>query len=503
VTVYAFSRLPAFNPNTNPASVAKSATGSVYDLGDTGFLTPLNLTLVATNTVTTTLISDANGMFPDFTLVDRTQCAFKSGTQVFILTTTTPIPGPIGAASTVPGPPGPATTDASLLTAGTVADARLPTRLGDAALSSTYGRKQGAMEFSDDYSAKANGAPPAALTGQAYSLYSATNPNGIPTISGGYLTYADTDYLGGYSTIPLENGCVKLGASFALTAWTVGGGLAAIAAMEEDIKVTQAAGQGVPRSPFHLTIAPDSWGLSVFITKGGSPTTVISGLFTPNLVADGTTLHRVEGVIDTVNQKVYLTLPNGERHTASHPAMGVAAPFVFVEPYRDTNVAGKTKAKFRNFWADSRNAQPLAEAKALAKIPAGPIAVENMPGVQSDMVLNTTASAVAGVSASYIVPDSGTVIVTVEGLLDQTAAGPVYFGMFDESNALVAVRTVSTKITNGRFSLRMPLTTGTPGQAKTAKMCAYLGGTAAATLLLGNYGTPAIYAGASIMVTPT
>ena len=138
MTVYAFSRIPAFNPNTNPASVAKSATGSVYDLGDTGFLTPLNLTLVATNTVTTTLISDANGMFPDFTLVDRTQCAFKSGTQVFVLTTTTPIAGPTGPTSTVPGPPGPATTDASLLAAGTVADARLPTRLQDTALNSIY-----------------------------------------------------------------------------------------------------------------------------------------------------------------------------------------------------------------------------------------------------------------------------------------------------------------------------------------------------------------------------
>lgn len=138
MTVYAFSRIPAFNPNTNPASVAKSATGSVYDIGDTGFLTPLNLTLVATNTVTTTLISDANGMFPDFTLVDRTQCAFKSGTQVFVLTTSTPVPGPQGdpgPASIVPGPP---TTDASLLTAGTVADARLPVRLGDAALTATY-----------------------------------------------------------------------------------------------------------------------------------------------------------------------------------------------------------------------------------------------------------------------------------------------------------------------------------------------------------------------------
>jgi hypothetical protein len=137
-TPYAYSRIPAFNPNTNPASVAKSATGSVYDLGDTGFLTPLNLTLVATNTVTTSLISDANGMFPDFTLVDRTQCAFKSGTQVFVLTTSTPIPGPASTVAGPTGPAGPATTDASLLSAGTVDDARLPVTAQAATLSATY-----------------------------------------------------------------------------------------------------------------------------------------------------------------------------------------------------------------------------------------------------------------------------------------------------------------------------------------------------------------------------
>gem|GEM_PF-3697051 len=138
MTVYTYSRIPAFNPNTNPASVAKSASGSVYDPGDIGFLTPLNLTLVATNTVTTTLYSDSNGMFPDFTLDGRTQCAFKSGTIPFILTTTTPIPGPPSTVAGPTGPAGPATTDASLLSAGTVADARLPVTAQAATLAATY-----------------------------------------------------------------------------------------------------------------------------------------------------------------------------------------------------------------------------------------------------------------------------------------------------------------------------------------------------------------------------
>ncbi len=193
MTVYAFSRLPAFNPNTNPASVAKSATGSVYDLGDTGFLTPLNLTLVATNTVTTTLISDANGMFPDFTLVDRTQCAFKSGTQVFILTTSTPIPGPASTVAGPTGPAGPATTDASLLTAGTVADARLPVTAQAATLSATYA-KRGPTATTQTPADASGGGPgvsaavvgvdlPARILGQGVG-YNATSPFG-PTITDG------------------------------------------------------------------------------------------------------------------------------------------------------------------------------------------------------------------------------------------------------------------------------------------------------------------------------
>lgn len=149
MAVFTYSRIPAFNPNTSPTSVAKSATGSVYDIGDTGFLTPLNLTLVVGNVATTTLISDANGMFPDFTLLNRTSVVFKSGSISFVLTTSDPVPGPKGDTGTTgtTGPAGPATTDASLLTAGTVADGRLPGRLSDATLSATYAPATGSPNY--------------------------------------------------------------------------------------------------------------------------------------------------------------------------------------------------------------------------------------------------------------------------------------------------------------------------------------------------------------------
>ena len=140
MVAYTFSKLPTANFNTTPPSIARSATGSVYDVGDTGFTTPINMTLVVGGAVVTTISSDALGFLPDFTLDGRVNCVWKQTGSTFatVLTTSDPIPGPAGADSTVPGPPGPATTDASLLTAGTVADARLPTRLQDTSLNATY-----------------------------------------------------------------------------------------------------------------------------------------------------------------------------------------------------------------------------------------------------------------------------------------------------------------------------------------------------------------------------
>lgn len=143
MVAYTYSKLPTANFNTTPPSIARSATGSVYDVGDTGFTTPLNMTLVVGGAVVTTISSDALGFLPDFTLTGRVNCVWKQTGSSFatVLTTSDPIPGP---ASTVPGPTGPAgppTTDASLLSAGTVADARLPSRLQDAALTATYAAK--------------------------------------------------------------------------------------------------------------------------------------------------------------------------------------------------------------------------------------------------------------------------------------------------------------------------------------------------------------------------
>ncbi|MBT2567720.1 hypothetical protein J7I84_14670 [Arthrobacter sp. ISL-85] len=95
---YTYSRVAALNFNTTPATVAKSATGKVYAIGDTTFTTPLNITLVVGGLTTTSLSADANGFFPDFTVANRTSVVWKQGSSSFtsVLTTTDPVPGPKG-----------------------------------------------------------------------------------------------------------------------------------------------------------------------------------------------------------------------------------------------------------------------------------------------------------------------------------------------------------------------------------------------------------------------
>lgn len=98
MTDYTYSRVAALNFNTTPVTVGRSATGSVYAVGDTTFTTPLNVTLVVGGSTTTSISSDANGFFPDFTVANRTSVVFKQAGTSFtsVLTTTDPVPGPKG-----------------------------------------------------------------------------------------------------------------------------------------------------------------------------------------------------------------------------------------------------------------------------------------------------------------------------------------------------------------------------------------------------------------------
>jgi len=427
VTVYAFSRLPAFNPNTNPASVAKSATGSVYDIGDTGFLTPLNLTLVATNTVTTTLISDANGMFPDFTLVDRTQCAFKSGTQVFILTTTTPIAGPTGPASTVPGPPGPATTDASLLAAGTVADARLPTRLQDTALNATYASSseplaqtkvgQRAQIFHEPIG-KADGAISAGNvldSGQQVVNNVGQNPL---RYSGGQMVHTPGSTIGSSNAGYLQTQVTsdKVRRMFAKVAWPANA-LGAAAFVVPSAQWNQSAGV-LPVAGFHSThYGNGQWTCGVWNPAAGQ--------------AGHVEAHRLDINSGTsVTLQVTTTTPSSTQATAalSISSMTAATLKVALEGLSnvgagDVTVVGPFAGKYGVVWASSLGAVTMA-VSASAGTPAPTVTPYQGTGGTAGGVTDYADYATHG---RYATVWDGTLKPLDVWLFPETAQGIIFF----------------------------------------------------------------------------
>lgn len=185
MTAYTFSKLPTANFNTTPPSIARSATGSVYDIADTGFTTPLNMTLVVGGSVVTTISSDALGFLPDFTLDGRVKCVWKQAGSTFatVLTTSDPIPGP---ASTVPGPPGaPGVADDASMTAIANSD----TSAFKAALAATYASYVNLAKNPDTLIAGAVTVDGNNLVTSAAVLW----PDGTP----GTLTITSRDTLGG------------------------------------------------------------------------------------------------------------------------------------------------------------------------------------------------------------------------------------------------------------------------------------------------------------------
>lgn len=87
----------AINP-VAPITIARSASFSVYDLNDTTFTTPLNVTRLSDGVTTTTLLSDSNGYLPDFTVIDRNSVVLRTADGQFkkTIVTSSPVQGQKG-----------------------------------------------------------------------------------------------------------------------------------------------------------------------------------------------------------------------------------------------------------------------------------------------------------------------------------------------------------------------------------------------------------------------
>ena len=365
-------------------------------------------------------------------------------------------------------------------------------------------RAQTAAEFNEDFAQYTDGnLPSRALSGQAFSELYAT-PDARIRVDGGFASFGEDGELGGYATVELDRDVVRMGGQVTFTPYSAGGGLACWAATEEDIAITTAASEGIPRMAAHLTLSPEAVNVDVCTVKGGSVTNVGGYVFPAPLAADDSTLHQVELVIDKKRERAYLSIPGEDRWiTLSHPAFGLPARFTYFEPFRSAGTPWtKTQAKFRRTWADSRDVGVVDRTAPLTQVRSQAKRAESALGSDLTLTLTGTPSLVAAVDpVTFTYPQSGAVLVEASGLLDVTANGPVHLALFDASDALIAVETVATKTTHSGTARAIFALSGTPGEQATVKLGAYLGGSAAAQLIIGQASSPDRWGRARLIVT--
>lgn len=318
-------------------------------------------------------------------------------------------------------------------------------------------RKAAPFEVNETFNQYANGALTKTQTGIPIITYGATAA-AVPRIEAGTLTFDTTAIAGGYSSVQLAAPATRAGASFFFDAGSAAGGVACIAIMEKEIGASIGAGTGVPKSPMHLQITPTTWSLDVFITESSTPTTIAQGAFSTALATDGATIHSTEIVLDRINGKAYLTLPDGNVIEAASPHFKAPGTFVFWEPFRNT--VTQSRARFTEAWASSQSGAELPSARRMARLQKGSTWFAES-SVGADMTVSGTLTDVPGCAVTYSTPADGKVLVTLSAQIDSTAVGDVYFAIKYLGGGLLALRAVRG---TGYHSVTIPLTlTAGPG----------------------------------------
>lgn len=376
-----------------------------------------------------------------------------------------------------------------------------------ASLSSTYAARLAARsEYLDDFSQYSDGyLPTNAPTGETYVNHYAT-PAARIRVADGFATFDPTAIAGGYASVELSKDVVRIGGVVKFGPYSVDGGLAAWAITQEEIGSTVTAGLGLPAMAAHLQFSPKTISVQVGPTAGGALVNVFGYTFPTPLVADDAMEYLVELILDKANGCAYLLIPGeGRIVKMTHAAFSIPARWTYFEPYRNSagGATGKTLAKFRQVWADSRDLSAVGAAAAIAAAaPRSPLAVVSaMPEGDQTMTLTNTPTAVPGAEITFTFPPSGRVLLRFSAFVDVTVDGVVYLGYKDADNVTIAIDSVAHKVSHSGKVFATFVRTGTPGASFTAKMIAFRDVLpTAATLILGQLTTPTRYGKATVEV---
>lgn len=210
------------------------------------------------------------------------------------------------------------------------------------------------VELRESFATVPDGSAPATLVGgsAAVTNYSGPNAAAAPYVRDGFLTTTDPDSAAGgsYRIVELGADVTRVGATFAFTEHTMGGGLLCLSIQDGSL----AEDGPVPVSPVHFVIYPGGWEIDANAEAGTGVESVTSGRFAEKLVADGQTLHTVEILLDRAAGTVQLSLPDGSVETLVWPGFNLPGSHVYVEPFKTPGDLGeKTDALVREWWAGS------------------------------------------------------------------------------------------------------------------------------------------------------
>lgn len=303
---------------------------------------------------------------------------------------------------------------------------------------------RGRSEVRDSFTAKPDGFPSQTDTGQDVVLYS-TIPDGVPRVIDGKLTFAADGPAGGYYTVETATACHSIGARFTLGPYTTPNGAVAIVLFNEFPNYS--VDPTIPGSSCHLVISAETWEYGAFAGDGTPLAVLRSGTFDPPLVADSTTIHGANAVLDVESGVAFVYLPDGQVVRVVDIAITRPCRFPTIEPYRNNSGGTDSLPEFVDWWADNYDKSLIVKAYRDYEIyVSGAIAVNNISAADVSLTLSGTPTLVPGLTTNVFVPKSRRVMARATVFLDVTSDGLVFLQFYAGVTALADSQCVATKV---------------------------------------------------------
>lgn len=240
-----------------------------------------------------------------------------------------------------------------------------------------------ALEVRESFAGIADGPAPDRTPAGVAAVSHSYSDGAAPYVRDGMLTTTDpnTAVAGSYRIVELGQDVTNVGAEFAFTPHTAGGGVLCLSIQSSSIT----DGTPVPASPVHFVVKPTGWSLDVNTEAGTGVEVLASGRFDQPLVSDGETLHHIEVDVDRQAEKVRITFPDGSTRAFTNPAFGLPGQHVYVEPFKSPRggpIAEQANALVSEWWATTEP-QPIAEdAETVTETQVAPLVVTPAEAVQ-------------------------------------------------------------------------------------------------------------------------